>query len=143
MPASDPSTWGPNLYRYLERHWVARNTNATAWADIHPGVRAPTLYRWGGGTVPRLESLPPVAEALGVWMLDILFAAGVIDADEAKRAPVAAPPVPNIDIAIKYDPNLSDFERSKLREMRDALRSVETGAVEVAKSSDKIPRRRK
>jgi hypothetical protein len=67
-----------------------------------------------------------VADALGVSMLDVLVAAGVVDPKDAKRE-ATVPPPPSIDAAIANDPALTDLQRRTLRDILDALRKVETG----------------
>ena len=118
--------WGPNLYAYLERYWRANGTNANAWTDAHPGIQGPTVSRWRTGTVPSLQAMRAVADALAVSMCDVLTAAGVIDAKEHGRKPVE-PAEPNIDAAIANDPTLTDLERRTLRDILDAIRAVESG----------------
>lgn len=121
--------WGPNLYAYLERHWRAAGTNANAWTDKNPGIQGPTVSRWRTGTAPSLLNMRAVADALGVPMVEVLAAAGVIDPKETGRK-VDLPADPNIDAAIANDPSLSELQRRTLRDMLAAMRRVESGEVE-------------
>ena len=136
------SEWGPNLYRYLERHWRAQGTNANAWTYAHPGVQGPTVSRWQRGTIPSLPAMRAVADALEVPMADVLVAAGVMDKRELGREP-ATPPEPDIDAAIAGDPTLSDLARRTLRDILAGIRSVERGDTERSRGRVDMRGRRK
>lgn len=126
MSTVSPDDYGPRLYAYLETHWRAQGTNANAWVNQHPGIQGPTVSRWRNGSVPSLANMRAVADALGVSMLDVLTAAGVVDERDAKRAP-ATPAPPSIDAAIAGDPNLTDLQRRTLGDILASLREVEGG----------------
>lgn len=138
---TDSREWGPRLYAYLEDYWREQGTNANAWTAQHPGVQGPTVSRWKvGAVVPSLQAMQAVADALGVTMLDVLIAAGVVDVGEVGRDAARAV-VPDIDSAIAADPALADWQRRNLREFLDALRRVEAGAGQASKTRAQDPRR--
>lgn len=147
MTTADPAEWGPRLYEYLERHWKALGTNANAWTDANPGIQGPTVSRWRTGTVPSLQAMRAVADALGVPMVDVMIAAGVIDRSELDREPAAAPPEPDIDAAIAGDRRLSPLARNTLRDILASIRKVEAGEAESARGrrmgDEPAPRRRR
>lgn len=126
MSNTDPAEYGPRLYSYLERHWHALGTNANAWAGQHPAIQGPTVSRWKAGSIPSLPAMRAVADALGVTMLDVLVASGVVDPKDAKRE-LREPPPPSIDAAIAKDPELTDLQRRTLGDILESLRAVEGG----------------
>lgn len=144
--AAQPDEYGPRLHAYLEQHWHAEGTNANAWVNQHPAIQGPTVSRWKTGSVPSLANMRAVADALGVPMIDVLIAAGVLDGDELNREPVA-PATPSVDVAIEVDPNLTDLQRRTLRDILASLRAVEAGQTERKRGrtigTEPAPRRRK
>lgn len=136
---TDPGEWGPRLYAYLETHWQASGTNANAWADRNPGIQGPTLSRWRSGTAPSLPAMIAVADALGVTLVDVLLACGVLAPADVDGRTATQPAAPNIDVAIEHDPSLVRWQRDRLTEILAAMRQVEAGADVAANA----PRRRK
>lgn len=131
----DESEYGPRLYAYLEQHWRALGTNANQWTGLHPDLQGPTVSRWRTGSVPKIAAMRAVADALGVSLVDVLVAAGVLDKREVGRD-AAAPPAPTIDAAIANDPTLHPRLRQTLRDLVDAWRSVDSGhAAKVSRTS--------
>lgn len=116
---ADPSEWGPRLYAHVDAHLRAAGLTVNAWADAHPGVGGPTLSRWRDGVTPRLETMLPVAAALGETILDLLVVAGVVDPDDPRRD------APTIEAALRGDPGLSDLERTTMTQILAALRKAE------------------
>jgi hypothetical protein len=139
MSGSDETTWGPNLYAYLERWWARQGTNANAWSYTH-GIQGPTVSRWQSGTAPSLQAMRQVADALGVPLVDVLVAAGVIDKRELSRETVELSPC-TVDAALVSDPSLTDLQRRTLSDMLSALREVETGRTSEARGRQRSQRR--
>lgn len=130
MSNDDAATYGPNLYAYLAEHWTALGTNQNAWCDAHPGIHAPTVSRWRTGTEPRLPAFRQVADALGVSVVDVLVAAGVLRSDEVGGRVATAPVPASLDVALRTDPTLSDDLRKAVRDIVRAWRNVESGEAE-------------
>jgi hypothetical protein len=122
---SQAETWGPNLHAYLEKWWQRLGTNSNAWSYAN-GIQGPTVSRWKSGTVPSLQAMLTVANALGVSMFDVLVAAGVVDKRELGREVVEPGPC-TVDAALKTDPSLTELQRRTLTEMLAAIREVESG----------------
>lgn len=130
--SNDPTEYGPRLYAYLEAFWRANNTTANAWCDQHPGIHGPTLHRWRNGAEPKLSGCRAVADALGVSLVDLLLASGVIRKDETEgRDPVHFAP-PSLDAALKHDESVSPRLRGILRDMVKQYREAEIALSEVA-----------
>lgn len=127
---TEPEQWGPNLYAWLDAYWRSHNTNANAWADAHPGIQGATLSRWRSGTVPSLQAMRLVADAVDRPLVDVLTVAGAIRPGEAgdRPAPVT-PEAPSIDVAIAQDPTLSPLARQTLGDILAAIRGVEGGGA--------------
>lgn len=80
----DSREWGPRLYAYLEATWKDEGISLDAWARLE-GVQAPTLSRWRHGKVePSLSSMIGLARLLGVPLIDLLIAAGVLEMGEQR-----------------------------------------------------------
>ncbi|HET8581732.1 MAG TPA: helix-turn-helix transcriptional regulator [Jatrophihabitans sp.] len=125
--SNDTAQHGPALYAYLADYWRTNGTNQNAWCDQHPGIHAPTVSRWRNGTEPRLSAFRAVADALGVSILDVLQAAGVITAAEAKGRTVAPHAAPSLDVALERDETVPASARRAIAEMLRAIRDVESG----------------
>lgn len=144
MSNDDGSSYGPNLYAYLESYWRAHGTNQNAWCDAHPGIQAPTVSRWRTGTEPRLAAFRAVADALGYPVLDVLVAAGVITEAEAGGHTATVATSPTVDVALKVDQSLTSAQRGILRDMLSAMRDVSAGNAEtVTRVPAKQARRRR
>lgn len=140
MTNVDESEYGPRLYAYLEQHWRALGTNANQWTGQHPELQGPTVSRWRTGSVPKVAAMRAVADALGVSLVDVLVAAGVLDKREVGRD-AATPPAPTIDAAIANDPSLHPRLRQTLRDLVDAWRSVDGGQSERVRRTSRPTRR--
>lgn len=108
--------YGPALYAYLEKVWTARGMTRNAWCN-EVGLNTPTVMRWAEGSDPDIAVFADLAEAADMPILELLVAAGVISADEAKVTP-REPRAVDVDEAIENDPRLSATERQALRAVR-------------------------
>jgi hypothetical protein len=124
---ADAEQWGPRLHAWLEAYWRANNTNANAWTDSHPGIQGATVSRWKSGTVPSLQAMRSVADALGISIVEVLKIAGVVREGEDGHGEVIVPAPPSIDVAIAQDESLSPLARKTLRDILAAIRAVERG----------------
>ena len=148
--SNDEATYGPGLYRYIERHWLAEGSNRNAWCDAHPGMQAPTLVRWSKGTAPDVVWYRRVADALGKPILDVLVGSGVITEGEANGYAVAEPSTSYSSFldAVARDPELTERERETYPEMRAAFAEIASGQAasvetELAKSGRPVTRRKR
>lgn len=142
MSNDDAGSYGPNLYAYLAEHWRALGTNQNAWCDAHPGIHAPTVSRWRTGTEPRLPAFRTIAEALGVPVVDVLVAAGVLQPDEVGGRTPAQPTTATLDLALRTDPDLSVGLRKAVRDIVRAWRTIEAGEADEV-SDGKVRKGRK
>lgn len=124
--------WGPRLAAYIETHLASDALTPNAWADRKPGISGADITRWRQGTEPSLPKLVVVADALGVSLLDVLTASGVIGADELGREPVT-PAVPSVDASLTHDPSIHNDDRARLRDIVDAFRAVRSGQAAVVR----------
>lgn len=123
MTQTDPASWGPNLYAYLETYWAAHGTNANAWSDKHPGIQSATISRWQGGSIPSLPVMQRVADALNVTVLDLLVVAGIVSAADIGRGP-STPPVPATETVLANAADLEPWQRDGLTGLLAAMRDA-------------------
>lgn len=121
------STYGPSLYAYLDRIWTQQGTNAAAWGRAH-GIVSPTLSRWKSGSVPSLQAMQQVADALGKPVADVLVGAGVLHERDLWRGSGEQGP-PTLDEALASDEAYPAEVRARLREILDSMMAVMGGEV--------------
>lgn len=119
---------GPALAAFLQDEWDKLGTTRGAWCR-EAKIPDTTVIRWLQGAEPDMRNLRMVVDALpGRTLLDLLIVMGTLTEREAKGRTVAPRPTPDIDAAIKLDPNLEPLERKALLAFRKAWRDVASGA---------------
>jgi hypothetical protein len=101
-------SYGRELYNLVEKAWKSQGLVCNSWCDAHPGLSGPTVSRWRSkGHAPQLDKIRLVADALGMGMLELLVAIGVVTDAEAS-GPTKTIKVWSFDEALCNDPTLTD-----------------------------------